>query len=145
MTTIRIPAEPADARIAVIGRVTTFLIAAYPGKPIRVDVEQDKPERSSDQNAALFGLAYKTIRMETGNDVEELHQWACGEYFGWTEYEVMGQRKKRPVRTTTTDEHGKREVMGKLDFADFFSFVQRKAAEFGIFIPDPDPRWKLDA
>lgn len=132
MTTIRTNAE--------FDRWVTF--AGAMSLPLDVEVKPHKQTRSSDQNAALFGLAYKTIREQTGNDIAELHQWACGEFFGWTEYEVMGQRKKRPMRTTTTDEAGKRKVMSKTEFAEFFGFVQMKAAEFGIFIPDPDPNWR---
>ena len=139
MTVIHIPAAERETRAKM---VYNYILTALPGKGLTVEVEEDKPKRSGEQNAALFGLAYKTIQAETGHDIEELHTWACGEFFGWQTYEVLGQKKRRPVRTTTTDEAGKRKVMSKTEFAEFFALVQRKAAEFGIFVPDPDPRWR---
>ena len=108
-----------------------------------VDVYPPKKPRSGDQNAALFGLAYKVIREETGNDVNDLHDYFCGEYFGWKETDVMGAVKKKPIRSTTRNEEGKKDVLGTIEMADFFSFVQQRAGEIGIYIPDPDPNWQL--
>src|SRR5690606_41860330 len=72
----------------------------------QVTIAPVKKERSDAQNRALWGCAYKTLRDATGNDPEDLHTYFCGEYFGWTDYEVMGQIRKRPRRTTTKDEIG---------------------------------------
>lgn len=112
------------------------------GKYLELSVDVYKPKRSMEQNAALFGHAYKILRAETGNDKEDLHDYFCGEYFGWKVQEVMGERRKKPIRTTTTDEEGKKAVLSKIEFADFFAFVQQRSAEtVGVYIPDPDPNW----
>jgi len=99
-------------------------------------------QRTDDQNHALFGVAYKALRDQTGNDVDDLHTYFLGEYFGWVEHDVMGRSKLKPRRTTTTDEQGKRQVLNTVDFADFYDFIQRRAAEAGYIVPDPDPLWR---
>jgi hypothetical protein len=43
-----------------------------------------------------------------------------------------------PVRTTTRDENGNRDVLNKQQFSDYVAFIQRFAASKGIFIPDPE-------
>jgi hypothetical protein len=99
-------------------------------------------KRSLDQNAATFGLAYKVIMEATGLEGEEdrkqLHRDFCGDWFGWVDG-PLGQQ--RPRRTTTTNEHGERDVINAHEMAEFFEFIQRKAASFGIDIPNPDPMW----
>lgn len=108
----------------------------------QVTIAPVKKERSDAQNRALWGCAYKTLREATGNDPEDLHTYFCGEYFGWTEYEVMGQIRKRPRRTTTKDENGKRDVISTMQLSDFYAFIQQRSAEtVGVYIPDPDPSW----
>lgn len=111
-----------------------------------VTIKRYRRERTDLQNKALFGLAYKILHEETGNDVDDLHTFFLGEHFGWVEYDVLGSKRRRPARTTTTDEHGKRSRLSTVEFAAFFEFIQRRAMEAaGVFIPDPDPDWKLRA
>lgn len=99
--------------------------------------------RTNPQNGVLWGLIYPPLMEHMGlrgeRDREELHEFFCGEYFGWREYQIMGKRKQRPVRTTTTDEHGKRSVLSTVDFNDYCDFVRQRAAEHGVYIEDPDP------
>lgn len=104
----------------------------------RVEVGSYKKKRSNEQNAALFGVAYKDIREATGNEVDDLHTMFCGEFFGWVECEVLGKRKMKPRRTTTTNEAGKRDVISTTEFMDFYEEVQRIAAEFGIYVRSPN-------
>lgn len=134
---------PATDRDAMIARLGKFIGSCLPGKRLKVTIEQHRKPRSYQQSKALWGLAYKVLHDETGNDAEDLHAYFCGEYFSWVEYTVMGQTRKRPLRTTTTDADGKHDVLSTVAFADFFSFVQQRSAEVaGVFIPDPDPLWR---
>lgn len=137
---IPIPAQDRDHAIA---RVATFLRSCLPGKKLTVIVEQAKRERTDAQGKALWGHAYRVLREFTGSELDEIHTVMCGEFFSWTEYEVMGYRRKKPRRTTTTDEHGKRDVIGIVEFCEFYAMVERKASEIGCFIPSPDPEWFL--
>ena len=51
----------------------------------------------------------------------------------------MGEKVTRPVRTTTTNEAGERDVMPAADFANFYDMVQRVGAEIGVDVPSPYP------
>ena len=44
-----------------------------------------------------------------------------------------------PIRTTTEDEDGNRDVIDGEAFWDYVEWIQRGAARKGIVIPDPDP------
>jgi hypothetical protein len=108
-------------------------------KSWKIEIKEYRKERTTDQNAALFGLAYPIIAKATGNDVDDLHQAFCGKAFGWVDVEVMGEVRRRPRRTTTTNDEGERSVLSTIEFADFWAMVQRISAECGIDVPDPDP------
>jgi hypothetical protein len=140
---------PPEGREADVARLQAFLLAAYPGKEVEVSWEPVKSERSSRQNKALFGHAYRVIAKETGlsgkSDLARLHRDFCRAYFGERAVSVLGRVEVVPLRTTTTDENGNRDVINSGEFSAFYADVERKAAEFGIYIPPPDPRWFLDA
>ena len=112
-------------------------------KPVTVEIKPAKRTRSLKQNSTLFGLLYphlmEFIGLRGDQEAQELHQFFCGEWFGWHEYEIMGRRKVRPKRTTTTDEQGKRDVLSTLAFIEFCEFIKQRAAEQGCVLPDPDP------
>lgn len=119
-----------------------FLSTLDVTKDFQVTIGLVKKERSDLQNRALWGCAYKTLRDATGNDPEDLHTYFCGEYFGWVEYDVMGATRKRPRRSTTKDENGKRDVISTIHLQDFYAFIQQRSAEtVGVYVPDPDPMW----
>lgn len=134
---------PPAHREQAIASLAALLRHYLPGKPVEVRVRQVRRERSNLQARALWGCAYKALREQTGNDADDLHTYFCGEFFGWREYDLMGQRRKRPVRTTTTDEDGRRDVITTREMADFYEFIQRRSAEVGYDVPDPDPMWRF--
>lgn len=134
-------------RLANIIRFLQQLPLIKNGKPKRwkLVISEYRAERSEAQNATLWGVTYPPLMEHMGlageREREELHEYFCGEYFGWKEYRILGKKKVRPTRTTTTDENGHRDVMPKVDFGLFLNFIQRRAAQHGVFIPDPDPFW----
>lgn len=136
-----------ESKERVLARLTAFLGAWPAGKPCIVTVARFIRTRSNLQNAALWGVAYKTLSDATGHRPAELHEYFCGEYFGWEEYEVFGLRKKRPRRTTTTNDKGERDVISTLECMGFYEFIQQRAAEtVQVNVPDPDPEyWKKEA
>lgn len=113
-------------------------------KAWQVIIEPLKKDRSSKQNKALFGVAYAELEEQTGNEKNDLHEYFCMEFFGANEKEIMGSFKRVPVRTTTTGFDGKRDVIPTEIFAKFYNFVQRRAAEMGFYVSDPDPLWFQD-
>lgn len=120
---------PAEGRQAAAQRIAAFILSALPGKPLRVTVEKAKRQRSDPQNNALWGVAYETLKAATGNDPKDLHEFFLGEHFGWEVYEVMGQKRRRPIRRSSK--------LTTVEFAEFYAFIQQRSAEVGYYIPDP--------
>lgn len=109
----------------------------------QVTFEPYTKPRTLKQNSALFGVAYPAIMLAQGDrgaqSAEELHEFFCGERFGWVSYEVFGRKKIKPFRTTTRNEFGKRDLLSTEAMADFYDFVQQTMADFGLYVPDPVP------
>ena len=116
-----------------------------PGKDITLTVSEVKRERTSKQLHALFGVAYKSLMDQMGlrgaAEKDELHSTFCGEFFGWRTDVILGVARKVPVRTTTTDENGNRDVISSRGQLELYSFIQQKSAEYGYTVPDPDREW----
>lgn len=132
---------PQSGREVTAKRLVTMLLNFLPGQRLKITFERDVPTRSTLQNKALWGCAYKALEEQSGNDPEDLHRYFCGEFFGWEKHEVMGAWTRRPKRTTTTNEQGERDVIDKLRMAEFYDFIQDRAAKVGFDVPDPDPEW----
>lgn len=105
--------------------------------------------RSQSQNAYLWAVPYKLISEATGYEIEEVHEYMLGRHFGWRDKRVPKTPRNPtgvesvPVRTTTTDEHGKRSVLGPQAFSEYVDFIQRFGAQkLGLVIPDPDPLFR---
>jgi hypothetical protein len=108
-------------------------------KSWKIEIKEARRERTSPQNAALWAVAYPKLTEVTGFTAEELHHEFCGRFFGWEVVDIFGERRRRPRRTTTTNEQGERDVLSTRDFAAFYEMVQQVGAEAGIDVPDPDP------
>lgn len=132
---------PRTASNRAIERIAACITAYPSNKKIKVTISEAKQERTDSQNRALWGCVYKAISESTGHDKEDLHEFFCGEYFGWKTVEMFGKLKRRPIRTTTMNESGQREVISKQELSDFYGFIQMRMAEFGIDVPEPDPEW----
>ena len=135
-----------DARAA---NAVSFIQSLPKDGSMEVEIRPRKKPRSQNQNAALWGVAYPPIMEAMGlrgeKEREEIHEYFCGEYFGWVEYQILDKRKVRPKRTTTKNEDGKRDILTKMDMSDFFAFVQQRAADNGIYVPDPDPLYWVES
>lgn len=139
-------------RAGAIERLARVFKALPLDQAWRIEVREYKPSRSAAQNAYLHGVCYKTIADAIGYDMEEVAEFLCGTHFGWKDK----RRPKTPrcpegvgsvpIRTTTRNEAGERDVLSTTAMMDYVAFVQRFAAGKGIFIPDPDPGyWKGEA
>lgn len=148
---------PAAGRQAAAQRIAAFIESALPGKPLRVTVElkEDKPQRedrSIAQNNYLFGVAYPPIAEAMGYEVAAIHEFMCGTRWGWVDKRVPKTPRNPegiesvPFRSTTRNEHGKRNVISKAEFSKFVDgTVFRIAAQAGVFVPAPDPSLTTDA
>lgn len=137
--------KPIATRTRALLELSVTLNKLDPNRPWEVIVRQWKKSRTNEQNAALFGCAYKHIHESTGTDVDEIHEEMCKRFFGTVEIEILGKVKTLPARTTTRDEHGQRDVLPWDRFSDFYTFVESEAAAYDIQIPPPDPAWKIKA
>ena len=123
---------PKIDRERIADNLRAFVLSALPGKELRVEVSEYRKHRSRDQNAALWGVAYKTLSDATGNDPGDLHTFFLGEWAGWEVVDVMGQKRRVPKRRSSK--------MTTVEFAEFYAFIQQRSAEtVGVYVPDPDP------
>lgn len=123
---------PEAGRERIADNLRAFVMAALPGKKLRVEVCEYRKRRSQDQNAFLWGVVYKTLADATGNEADDLHEFFLGEWGGWDVIDVMGQKRKVPKRRSSK--------LTTVEFAEFVAFIQQRSAEtVGVFIPDPDP------
>lgn len=133
----------ADQHINADGLMKRVQEAIDSDKVYEITINELLKEYNDEQRGALWGVAYKILSDETGNDMEDLHLYFCGEYFGWKTVNVMGNPRKTPLRTTTRGENGKRDVISTIDLAKLYEFIQQRSAQtVGVVIPDPDPDWK---
>ena len=106
-------------------------------KPHQIEMTPVKSVRSMEQNAYLWGVCYATILeqgglTEQGWRAEDLHEYFLGEHFGWQSLAAFGRKRLRPVHRSST--------LKKAEFSDFIAYIQQKAAEMGVYIPDPEER-----
>lgn len=108
--------------------------------PLDVECKPWRKSRSNEQNALLWAM-YGPIAEHMGYDPEDIHEWMCGRFFGWKDIKVPKTPRNPeglasvPVRTTTRNEDGKRNVLDRQTFARFVDMVDRVAAQAGVFIP----------
>lgn len=112
----------------------------------RVVVEPVQVDRTLQQNRYLNGVAYRMIGDLTGYERDEIHEYFLGLFFGWKQKKVPRKPSNPrglesiPVRTTTKNESGKRQLLSTEEFWKYVEFLQRFADErLHIIIPDPDP------
>ena len=117
-------------RVNVLANAQRFLAALPASKSWRVEVCEHRERRSDAQNRYLWGVCYAELHRATGQEAEDWHEYMLGECYGWETVEMMGRKKLRPMRRSSK--------MDRKEFAEYVEFIQRRAAEHGIFIPDPD-------
>ena len=104
----------------------------------KIEISQYRRPRSCPANAYHFGVVLPTIVREKGGTSDDWHELLCGEYFGWRKTEIGGKSISRPVRTTTTNDMGKRDVLDTLAFWRFVEFCRDMAAQGGVYVPGPN-------
>jgi len=131
-------------RATVLATAHEFLDRLPDTKSWEIEITIFRKPRTEKQRKALFAAAYGPIMEHMGlrgnDDKEDLHAYFCGEYWGW-----HPQLKNKPIRTTTKNEQGVRDEISTTQALDFYAFIQQRAIENGIFVPDPDPFWRETA
>mgnify|MGYP000231567615 CR=1 FL=1 len=108
------------------------VIDALPkAKAYRVEITETRRTRSLMQNAYLWGVVYPAfLSFLPGWDADDLHEYFLGEHFGWEVVEGFGRKRMKPIKRSSK--------LNKMEFADFVDFIQRKGAEMGVYVPDPN-------
>lgn len=128
-----------EQRESQLAAVCRFIMSAHLGKPINIKITIARPERTGRQLGYLFGVAYRILVEEKGYTDEGWHEYFCIKFFGGKEVGKPGGRvEAAPIRTTTKDADGNRDVIDRKTFWDFVEMIQREAAEGGVYIPDPE-------
>ena len=118
-------------REAALRRLTAALMECEPEAQLDFEARPRRGRRSDQQNRYLWGVVYKTIVAHLdGWDADDVHEYFLGEHFGWEALEGLGRKRLRPVRRSSR--------LNKQEFSDYVAFIQRKMAERGVFIPDPE-------
>ena len=145
------PVAPGDiTRSRDIGRVVHELEFLAEDKAWRITIEEAKSKRSLKANAYYWGVVVEMMSEVTGYEGEEIHEYLCGARWGWKDKRVPKTPRNPeglesvPVRTTTTDENGRRSVLRIMQFYEFVEFARRFAAvKLHLNIPDPDREYKM--
>lgn len=144
MTTNNVITLPPNDREAVIVRVAETLRFFQLGKPVNVKMTIARPERTIPELRYLWGVAYKMLAENFGYEPDEISEYLCGQYFGWKPKKLPGGRNHEvPIRTTTEDEDGNRDVLLGDAFWKYVEWIQRVGARQGLVIPDPDPNYRI--
>lgn len=88
-------------------------------------IEQEKHGRSLSQNA-YYWVFLGVIERETGQNADDVHEWAKRKFLPPKFITVNGEEIKIPSSTTT---------LSKIDFGEYLDKI---AAETGIPLPDPE-------
>ena len=108
--------------------------------PLSVECKPWRKSRSNDQNALLWAM-YEPLAEQMGYDREDIHEWMCGRFWGWKDIKVPKTPLNPeglasvPIRSTTRNADGKRDVIDAKTFGLFVDMVDRIAAQAGIYIP----------
>ena len=119
-----------EARTKALPSLFKFLENLGDGR-WKVTVEKFTATRSMSQNAYLWGICYAELQKHLpGWDREDIHEYMLGEWSGWEQITGLGTTRSKPLRRSSG--------LSVSEFSDFVDFIQRKAAEHGVHIPDPD-------
>ena len=136
---------PPKDRDEAIRRVSEALRFFQAGKPVNVKLSIARPERTPKQLKYLHGVAYRILADRFGFEPDEVSEYLCGQFFGWKVKKLPGGRTQEvPIRTTTVDEDGNRDVIDGQQFWDYVEWIQRVGARQGVVIPDPDPEYRIN-
>lgn len=136
---------PPKDRERYIAPLSAMLASVFPGKPVRVKVEIAQPDKTPAQNRYLWAVPYTMLSAETGMEKGELHEWNCGEEWGWKSKQGLPTPENPsgmfsvPIRTTTTDADGNDDPCSREEMLSLWARAQRLGASLGLVIPDPDP------
>lgn len=112
-------------------RALLEFIESHQDQKLVFEVRQYKRTRSLGLNAYHWAAVITPIADFMGESPEEAHRQLCGAYWGWVEKDLGGLIVRKPRRTTTTNEEGKRDVLNWEQMTNFVYFCKAKASDIG--------------
>lgn len=110
----------------------TMHLATLAGKPIVVTIAEKKDQRSLDQNAWVWGVAYPLLADTLGYDrdeIEDMHYALVAKCFGTHVDERLGAEVP----------NARSSKLNTKEFSDYMEWLVRfSAKEFNCVIPLPD-------
>ena len=101
-------------------------VAKLPQGKYRITLSDTKPKRSGQQNNFLWGVVYPTISEETGNDIDDLHEYAKRKFLPPRFIEINGEEIKVPGSTKDLNKH------------EFTEYIDKLQAWSGVALPNPE-------
>ena len=96
-----------------------------------VQVTQYRKKRSLEQNAFVHAVPLKIISEHTGMEIEDLKSYLLGKAFGFVEFEMFGERRKRPAKRSSE--------LNTAQFSFWMEFIEAWASqELQLIIPRPN-------
>jgi len=112
-------------------RICDLISSLSPEKVWQVNVTPFVKKRTLPQNSYLHAVPLKMIADHTGHTVEDIKDYLLGEYAGWEVFEVLGSKRKRPIKRTS--------AMNAEEIGQFWDWIIAWAAEnLGLLIPQPN-------
>ena len=119
-------------------RVAGYIDRSPATVTLKVEIEELQDQRTLEQNAYLWGVVYERILPRLpGWEAKDLHEYFLEEHFGCEIIDGFGQTRHRALKRSSK--------LSKRDFRDHWQFIQRKMAEIGIDIPDPNEKEDVKA
>lgn len=119
-----------------IARLVGALSALPREKAFKVVISENRKRRTNDQNAWLWGVAYKIICSHLeGWSAHDVHAWCLGEWGGFEQVEMFGKTHCLPIRRSSK--------LTTKEFMQYKEWIQNNMAERGIDIPDPNQEDEL--
>ena len=107
------------------------IIALPDNRAWLVQVKQYQRKRSLEQNAFIHAVPLKIISEHTGMEVDDLKSYLLGKAFGFVEFEIFGERRKRPAKRSSELTTG--------EFSYWMEFIEAwSAQELQLIIPRPN-------
>lgn len=92
------------------------------------NITRSVPKRTISQNN-LYWIWIACIRLETGNEKNDVHDELRRMFLGYEDYLVFGEQRERLISTTS---------LNTVKMGDYLNRIQVWAAEeLGIVLPDP--------
>jgi hypothetical protein len=140
-----VPVEGDPIRDNVLANLRKEIDRLPPGTAWAVEIKRDRKPRTTASNAYLWGVCYPHVVRALGFNAEAWHEEMCIRFFGKIESRRPdGGIDVRPLRTTTTDERGNRDVLTGQPFWQFVEFLRRQASEGGVYVPEPNERERAE-